>query len=433
MDIHDLMRTAYRVFDPAPLAADDEDLYVDLDDVRGGADLARRLENAIQSSDEPTCQLLAGHRGSGKTTELCRLARAMESGGRRYFVLFCKADDDVDRNDVDFPDVLIAIVRQLAVQLKKRLDIELQPNYFRDRWERLKRVLGSEVSFDDIELGAGMLKVSGAIKSSPDARVEIRKLLEPDTNNWLSAANEVIGEAKRKLRQKGYVDLVVIVDDLDKMVLRAHATANVSTGEHLFVNREAQLSAFQCHLLYTIPLSLAYSGQERTLANLYGRSIPIIPMTKISSRPPRRKTFPAGRDKFRKMIAMRLKKAGVEESAIFKNATVRDSLIKLSGGQPRELMMLIREAIISSDLPIDSAAVKRALREGRNAYARQLLAEHWKIIDEVRQCGQFTRTAGNDVVIREVLDRRAILQYEDDELWYAVNPLVPEQQETGLA
>ncbi|KKL07242.1 hypothetical protein LCGC14_2587990, partial [marine sediment metagenome] len=41
-------------------------------------------------------------------------------------VVYCEADEDIDRNDVDFPEVLIAVVRQMAAQLKV-VGVQLKP------------------------------------------------------------------------------------------------------------------------------------------------------------------------------------------------------------------------------------------------------------------------------------------------------------------
>ena len=66
----------------------------------------------------------------------------------------------------------------------------------------------------------------------------------------------------------------------------------------------------------------------------------------------------------------------------------------------------------------------RAAREGRRAYARQLSAEQWPVIQQVRKDGAFTRNADNDETIRDLLESRAILQYRTEEEWYADNPLM---------
>ena len=420
----DVLERVYRVFDPEPLQADQEDLYVNLDSVRGQADVVGRLAKRIRLSKERTCQLLAGHHGSGKSTELKRLQRELENGDKRFFVVFCEAKSELDLNDVDFPEVLVAIVYQLARQLRERLGIELKPGYFKDRWERLKELLGTEVSFEGLELDAGMVKIAAAIKSSPDARAKVRRAMEPDTGNLLHAANDVIGKATQELIKKEFHGLVILVDDLDKIVLRPHSVAECSTAEYLFIHRHAQLSAFECHTVYSMPLALAYSVQEQKIANLYGGRPPVIPMTRITHCPPKRGTYKPGMDRFREVIAARLAEAGLDEADVFENNKVRDRLIKLSGGQPRELMILTREAIVGGDLPINDTAVDRAEREFRRAYVRQLRDEHWKIVAQVGKNATLKRTQSNDELVRELLDSRAILQYVNRDEWYGVNPLV---------
>ncbi len=171
----ELPEKVYQAFDPAPLMADRESakLYVDLDEVRGSADVVNRLANNIRFSDTSTCQILAGHKGSGKSTELRRLQRELESSPKRYFVVFCESDDDIDRNDVDFLEVLIAIMRQMAAQLREKVKIKLQPGYFRDRWQRIWELLGSKVELETLDLETGLTTISTAVKASPDARLKL--------------------------------------------------------------------------------------------------------------------------------------------------------------------------------------------------------------------------------------------------------------------
>ena len=422
--MNELAQKIYSAFSPVPLKADeDPDLYVSLDDVRGSGDIVHRLGETIRlAQGAPTCQVLAGHRGSGKSTELYRLRRELERGSPRFFVVFCTADEDIDRNDVDFPDVLIAIIRQMAAQLKERADIELKPGYFRDRWDRLKKVLG-DLEIDSLGLEAGMAKIAVAIKSSPDARLEIRKLLEPDTGNWLTAANDVIGKAVLELSKTGYDGLVILVDDLDKMVVRPHHEAGCTTDEYLFVHRSGQLTDFSCHVIYTLPLSLAYSHHEQTIKSSFGGHVPVVPMTKIATKPPESRRYSRGYTKFQQIIEKRLQSVGAVSDDLC-SARVRNELIKLSGGQPTELMTLVREAIIAHGLPIDGNSLRRARREGQREYARQLRNDHWPIIEDVRSDGTYTRTRQSESAFRELLDSRAILQYVNDEEWYGLNPMV---------
>ncbi len=421
------LQKIYSVFAPSPLRLDQQALYVNLDEVRGDSGIVHSMAQKIRLSEQPTCQVLTGHRGSGKSTELGRLRQELEqagAGGPGYFVVQVQADDESDRNDIDFPEVLIAIVRQMAAQLRERADIALKPGYFKDRWERLKKLALSEVSFDKLDLETGMGTLSTTIKNSPEAREKIREALEPDTSNWLKAANEVIGEAVLKLKEKSRRGLVVIVDDLDKMITRLHPTAGCSTTEYLFVHRSAQLTAFQCHLVYTLPIELAYSHHESNIKRLYN-GLPVVPMTKIAMpRPNSRKSHRPGLRKFREIIDARLGEAGADEAELFQNRRVRDELIKLTGGQPTELMTVTREAIVTGGLPIGPAGVRRCRNEAMRSYRRQLRHDHWPLIEEVRRTGEIVRTRDNEAAFRELLDSRALLLYRNEEEWYGVNPAI---------
>jgi len=422
-----LIKDIYAAFSTSPLTVAQKELYIDFNEVRGGANVVNTLASRIRLQSGATCQVLAGHDGSGKSTELYRLQGELESGEEKYFVVFCEAEKDIDRNDVDFPEVLIAIIRQMTEQLQQRVGITLQPGYFKDRLERLKDLLSSEVDFEKFELGAGLLKLSGVIKSSPDSRMAIRKLLEPDTSNLLGAANDLIGKAKLELSKKGYQGLVILVDDLDKMILRQHEGAECSTQEYLFIHRSAQLRAFNCHVIYTIPLELAYSHQEATIEQLYGRT-PVIPMVKIFTPPPANDPYPAGIELFRQVIQKRLASANAHEFDLFQDENVRDELILLSGGQPTELMSLVRESIISYSLPITRNSLARARKEGRRTYARNFGPEHWAILEEVRQLGTLTRSIENEKAFRQLLESRAILLYINDEEWYGINPFAQDMK-----
>jgi len=132
----DLTQNIYQAFSTSPLKPEQSNLYVDLEPARGDGHPVKRMAEKIRRADSFTCQVLTGHRGSGKSTELLRLQHKLEnpeSGEPRFFVVFCKADDDIDRNDVDFFDILVAIIRQTAAQLRERLGISLKPGYFKDR------------------------------------------------------------------------------------------------------------------------------------------------------------------------------------------------------------------------------------------------------------------------------------------------------------
>ncbi|NLS94025.1 MAG: hypothetical protein GXX96_17840 [Planctomycetaceae bacterium] len=239
----------------------------------------------------------------------------------------------------------------------------------------------------------------------------------------LEAANDLIGEALVELSKKDKQGLVLIVDDLDKLIVRPREGMIATTDEYLFINRAAQLTGFRCHVVYTIPLSLAYSHHESSIRRNYG-GVPVVPMTKVSTPPPECRPHQPGIDCFRGIIDRRLRAAGAEFGEVFENEEIGFDLIRLSGGQPTELMTLVREAIITRGLPINQESLKRAQLEGNREYSRMLMACHWPIIAEIRRSGRFARGAEHEEAFRELLNCRAILQYVNDREWYGLNPMV---------
>lgn len=68
-------------------SANDEQYYIDFSEVRG-SDLVKELGLTITlSGPEPTCQLFTGHIGCGKSTELSRLQRDLETAGYQVHLI----------------------------------------------------------------------------------------------------------------------------------------------------------------------------------------------------------------------------------------------------------------------------------------------------------------------------------------------------------
>src|SRR5438105_4811685 len=81
----DLIERVYNAFNPLEALAPDDPRYVDL---RPG--LFDGMVREIRRSRSPAVQLLAGYRGTGKTTELLRLCRRLAAGeAPHYFVSYC--------------------------------------------------------------------------------------------------------------------------------------------------------------------------------------------------------------------------------------------------------------------------------------------------------------------------------------------------------
>ena len=415
----------YQAFDPAPLNAGQQtELYVNLASVRGEHEIggiARSLAQHMRLSKEPTRQLLTGHRGSGKSTELYRLQRILGEGDKKVFAVFCDIDQALNRNDLDFPDLLLAVVRQLVEQAKSVLGITVEPGYFQDRFLELEEFLGSKVSIEKMELIFGLTKIVGVIKNSPSSRKTIRAMLEPKVDSLLYATNDVIAKVRGVLKAKGFADLALIIDNTDHLARRTGEDAEDYPGERLFLRRFPEVSGLDCHVVYAIPLELAFSPRESELKRLYGRKTPIVGIAKVRARDGT--PLEQGIACFRELIQKRVQFAGAQVSEVFASATVRDDLILLTGGQPLELCSLIRECILGG-LPVQPDRLAELRRQEHRSYASWLKRSHWGVIEAIRKGQQPIPDDENGPTLRDLVEGRAILHHMNDEDWLAVSPLV---------
>jgi len=424
MPLDETTKILLGAFEPHPLRPTEHDLRVELDEERSAVDgLAINITRRIQYATRPTHHVIAGHRGSGKSTELLCVKAFLEAEEPRVFTVYADISKDVDYNDIDLLDVLIAIVRHVAHDLKHRLNVSLKPGYLVDRARKLWGLLTSEVELEKLDLETLVGTLSIAVKGSPDAREKLRAAFEPDAGNWLNAVNDVLSEAQLALSNKDYPGgLCIIVDDLDKLNRVKHKTAECTISENLFVNRAPQLTGLKAHAVYSIPLELAVSHNAPALSQSYGGRVPVLPMVKVRHCPPSQDVCEAGIAKLRQVIDRRLAHTNTSLKQLCDSEETLKELILLSGGQPTELMTLISDCLIRKR-PFDRSTLETRKIRGQREF-QFLRKDHWDLIESVKSDGQFEKTKENDEAVRELVTSRALLQYLNGEVWYRLNPYV---------
>ena len=423
----DFWKKLYTAFDPfRPLPANDP-AWVDCASVRGEEDILAGLGLEIARSEEVTCQLYAGHRGAGKSTELLRLQDDLQRQGFRV-VYFAADDGDLEPENTQYSDILLACARQLISKLRSRPG---QDDKFREWVDRLLRDLRDlgvtelsldELSYETPETPLG--KVSTTIKTNVSKQQVIRRQVEQQAESLIDILNEFIGSA---LGDRKPQDLVLIVDNLDRIIERYEGENQPSNYEQIFVNHSDQLRALNCHVIYTVPISLAYSVHLTAMEERY-KPVEVLPMIMLKT--PTGEISETGMATLKELIHQRFRFAHMErelESA-FESVEALNKLCEMSGGHVRNLMNLMKAALQNTrELPISTRSVQRAISELRDTYRKVIDGHEWEALVRVSQEKLITE---NDDQFRSLLFRRCILEYRyidgegEVQVWHDVHPLV---------
>jgi len=252
----ELLTSLYQQFDPArPLEADEEELYVDWQKELNQVNVKRTLVNSIARSGAiNVTRLFTGHRGVGKTTELKRVQRTLASGDekRRLFVSFLQAEQWLDLQDVETPDIIFHIVRQLISDLQSAgfsFDRLKFSQFFKEIEDHLRR----EVDLKDLKFKSDFAELGVVLKDVPIARSKLRMLLQTRLPTIFHLINNVVLKpAKEWLRRPengGYDEVLLIVDELDRIPQKFLNERGLTNHENIFLDQNGILRALHCDVV----------------------------------------------------------------------------------------------------------------------------------------------------------------------------------------
>jgi hypothetical protein len=348
--------------------------------------------------------------------------------GKRVFVSMLFAQRWLDLEDLQPEDLVLQIVRQLVADLADAgmpLGERRFGEFLRGVWDKVRGV-----RLDKAEINLQPLKFSFALQDFPSERAEFRSVLRGQLPTVFDLVNrELIPAAREHLRGAGYDDLLLIVDDLDKIPQKVFADGRVTNHENLFLDNAGTLRAITCSLLLTVPIELAYSPAQGRLKDDYGASIVTVPLISIADRSG--EPNPAGEDALIEILGRRAQRAfGVDTGdaatcaqRIFGDEELLRRVLRLSGGHVRSLLVLVSELLDwVEELPVAAAIVDRYVPRAAKDLARALTKSDRELLTQLAQTGAQPEVAR----FWDLLRNQYAFAYEsgDDEYWYGLNPLL---------
>lgn len=415
-----------------PLNPDDP-CYVPILQANPERDPILALLNRIDLAESESTHLLTGFRGNGKSTELLRLKKALESKGCQVF-LVDMLEYVLMTKPLALSDFILSLMAALAGAVEKSPDTELSP-LSRSYWEKLSSFLSSKVEMDKIDLEmkglGGAAKLGLKLKTEPEFKVLIQKHLEGHLTRLVQDAREFIDGLVVKIREKtGDPDkkVVLLVDSMEQLRgVGEDAEMVYSSVVELFSGQAGNLSFPKLHVVYTVPPYLP------VLSPNLGRLVGGNPVTQWPNIHVRNKKGDPDHDGLTIMVKIIEKRFKNWESFI-----PRDSLNRLAGvsrGDIRDFFRLVRESAISLRTARQSRAGAELDETMLNRVIQQLRIELLPIAkDDAEWLARIhsskqaeLQTEKNLPDLARFLDSNRIMNYLNGEPWYDIHPLLVDE------
>jgi hypothetical protein len=380
-------------------------------------DPVNRLFKTIDYSETESVQLVAGFRGTGKTTEFSRLEQQL--WGDNYLVIRVDLSEYVDMHSpVDIRDFLLILAGAISDQLTSEKLLGPSEGMKRGFWEKVGSFLPTSVQPREIIAKTPVADLKLALQTDASFRELVRNAFSGRLAQLVEQVREHHRGVLSALRARNGQGsrLVVILDSLEHLRGNIDKAEDVRKSvEELFFTHAPNIGLPETHMIISVPAFLALKGDNLAAQFLNG---------KVAAWPAYRVRDRAGQptDVVKRMIALVDKRGDWRK--ILPDQAALEALILASGGHLRDLFNMLIEAIHLADRGVRPDAAEKAKNAIRNGYM-PLYRDELAVLRRVA-AGQNLKDIDaheRDYVIR-FLDSGLLLCYLNDDFWYDVHPLV---------
>ena len=394
-------------FDPMlSLGPEHDDWYVERPD-SPHLEMKQLLLNATADSK----YLFSGHRGSGKTSALNKLAADLDIRDKFFLVQF-SIKDELNIADLTYIDLLVALGAKLYDQASRSMDLGAKLKKDLEAWSTEVSRVWSKKDVAEVKVEAGIgaffLKAKGLLKTGYEDKKEFRQKFEPQIPKLLEIINSIIRAVETHPSQVNK-EVLVILEDLDK--------PTIDVAMDLFSTKAPILTQPQCKIIFTVPTSVLYSGNYNLVKQNFGEPF-ILPSFKIKE--PNGERYLHAWDCMGEIVKRRLHSQLIENAAL-------DRAVEMSGGVVRELIRIVQgaagRALATRANCIKVEHVDHMVEKLRMEYSFTLTRQDYiDILKRVHQTKELRNDDEKPLLL--LLHNLFILQYPNGPSWYGVNPIV---------
>lgn len=419
-----------------PIGSDHE-FFTDFSDVRGDfqdrmiykalkVNPSTFIYNEEVNRGNKTLLFLAGMRGSGKTSELAKIAQKLNHKDG-FLCVICNLDDGLDLNDMEYMDIVIFQLERLFEELEKAqltLDvsiIESLQKWFSERVQEVNKAIKKEAGFE-VEISAGppsilsflgiTAKVKANLLGSKENAQKIRTVFKNNFSDFAKQFNLFVEEVNVKLRETGTAkELLFVVDGIEK-------AASLDIRKRIILEEANRIRLINANTIFTLPIELMPERQKLISFS----TVVSFPFVKI-----REKNGDEVEKAVQRFIEFTYNR--IDNKLFDSEETVRKAIL-MGGGSPREYLRILEYANMFAN-DDDQIITREALEKG----IRQLAAETSQYVSTadleklktLKQSNDEGKVMPFDADWQDLLEKLIILEYNDG-TYKRVNPIVEESQ-----
>lgn len=372
-------------------------------------DVVAVMRDCVEFSIAESVQILSGFRGSGKTSELLRLAQELRAAG--YVVVRM---DGEDYFNTELPLDYGTFTTYLAAGFVDNLPLgsERTPHIARRLWHFLKRVQitpSVELPGAGLPVG-GTLSLKIALQEDRSFAARVGQVMRDNRRSFRAALHDFFTEASGNLAEEGK-GVVFIVDSIDHFRGRTESFAEVRESvERVFSELAEDLCLPGIHVIYTVPIYVQPAlGIRRDVLNV-----------KVHERDGA--SYGPGVAALTDVLRRRTPEGDIERLL----GDHAHRVIEASGGLLRDLLRLTSEvALRTRILPVDEQTLLTAEGVLRQNMEAALSKEQVDILRDIKNTGQLTPARAQWADATDLMAGGAILKYPNGiSPWYGVHPLL---------
>lgn len=411
----------------------DHPFYTDFSDVRGDFEdkmIYKTLNvhpktfkyNRSANIGNKVTLFLAGMRGSGKTSELAKIAQKLNNK-ECFLCITCNLDEGLDLNDMEYMDILIFQLERLFEEVEKHqiaLDegiVNALYAWFDERVKEVNKVIKKEGGFElDVKAETptifSFLGIAARLKAnlagSKENAEKIRTTFKNNFTTFSLKFNEFVEHVNYVIRKEGVAqELLFIVDGLEKVATR-------DIRKKLIIDEANRIKQIKVNTIFTLPIELIPECQRL----LSFSQVVSFPFVKIKERDG--SIVEEALQRFQDFVYKRI------DAALFDSPETVKQAILYGGGSPRELLRVLEFAALFADEDSNTIYLKD-LEKGVQKLAAQtaqyVSKKDLTKLKELKEANDNNMPLAFDEEWQDLLEKLIVLEYNDG-TFKRVNPIV---------